>query len=223
MNNDNNNLSKLKLLVNNVQEHLVSSVEASSFPSNTMIPFRTYMFRESLLHRIAELGSTAYNLYNEQNALSGLVITRSILETASILYLLTNKIEKTIESKDLISFSKYLARLSTGSKNKSSDIEAINVLTGIDIWDKKENKIRKLYDDLSEFTHPNYWGNLAIMGEIDRKNNKLNFGKEYGKWKSALNIGITSALIILQISQKIYDEMTEILPELIDVCKLKNM
>ena len=222
-NDNNNNLSKLELLVNNIRENLVSSVKKSSFPSNTMIPFNTVCLRESLLHRISDLGYTAFNLFYEQNVLSGIIITRSILETVSILYLLTEKIEKTIESEDLELFDKYLVRLTEGSKNKSSDFEAINVLSGIDSWAKKEKKIRKMYDDLSEFAHPNWWGNLAIMGKVDRNNYKLDFGKEFRKWESPLKIGIISALIVLQSSEDIYNEMADILPEFIDLCKSKEM
>ena len=222
-NDNNNNLSKLELLVNNIRETLVSSVEASSFPSNTMIPFKTFSLRESLLHRISDLGSTAYNLFYEQNALSGIIITRSILETVSILYLLTDKIEKRIESEDLELFDKYLTRLILGSKNKSSDFEAINVLSGIDSWTIKEKGIRKMYNDLSEFAHPNWWGNLAIMGKIDRNNYKLDFGKEFRKWESPLKIGIISALLVIQSSYDIYNEMADILPQFVELCKSKEM
>lgn len=219
----NDNLSKLKILVNNIQDNLVSSVEASSFPSNTKIPFKTLSLRESLLHRISDLSLTAYDLFYKKNALSGIIITRSILETVSILYSLNDKIEKTIESKDLVSFHEYLLRLMLGSKNKSSDIEAINVLSSIDIWAKENNKIRKLYDDLSEFAHPNWWGNLGIMGNIDRKNYTVNFGKESPKWESALKLGIISALIVLQSSEDIYDKMADVLPKFLELCELKNM
>lgn len=222
-NDNNNNLTKLELLINNIREHLVSSVEASSFPSNTMIPFRTFSLRESLLHRISNLGSNAYDLFYKQNALSGIIIVRSILETVSILYLLTDKIEKAIESNELESFDKYLNRLILGSKNKSTDIKAINVLSGIDSWTKKEKGIRKMYNDLSEFAHPNWWGNLAAMGKVDKDKFRLVLGKENNKWVNLLEIGIISALVVLQSSEDIYNEMADILPQFVDLCKSKEM
>ncbi|RLD17241.1 MAG: hypothetical protein DRI36_04350, partial [Caldiserica bacterium] len=120
-----------------------------------------------------------YSLNNDNHLILAL-ISRSLIEhAASLSYLLKwtqSKLEELSGLEDYEDINKIIENLCEVYKKifygtrffkKEGLVEAVNVLTLIDYLSKEIKDIRKYYDYLSDFVHPNFGSNvLVISGEL---------------------------------------------------------
>lgn len=108
---------------------------------------------------------------------------RSSIETVGILIYLNVKIESVLQGN--LSFdelSKTTSKLMLGSKNESTKLSAINVVTILNKHCEKRYKgISQIYADLSETAHPNYDGVCSGYSHIDEEEYVTHFKNQFSE------------------------------------------
>lgn len=98
--------------------------------------------REALTYRYFEFLNSSYELYKCEKFISGLCISRTALETLSILLFINIKLNKFVNGKDAVALFNFVEKLMIGhssqNTNTSVKVESINVMKFINEVDKKK-------------------------------------------------------------------------------------
>lgn len=121
--------------------------------------YRSMVLRELVYWRLTDLLKQTIVLGQSENHLGAKILLRSSYETLAILIYLNQKIQAVLtETEKFNAFSDLTERLMLGSKDKSTKLESVNILTILEKCDQKYQGIFDLYKSLSESAHPNYAG-----------------------------------------------------------------
>ena len=139
--------------------------------------------REALAYRYFELLNSSYELYKCEKFISGLCLSRTALETLSVLLFINIKLNKFVNGKDVAALFNFTEQLMIGhspkNTNTSVKVKCINVMKCIDEADKKIDNFRSLYDTLSEYSHPNYLGSTEAYSHLSSTDMSVFFSKSY--------------------------------------------
>ena len=160
--------------------------------------------------------SAYFNLSNNYKAE---IIIRSIIESVSLIYYLLSKVEDSIEKKSIEGLDDKLMRLLMGGRLAESKVEAINALTLVDHLSKIAPGVRKFYDDLSEFAHPNWSGSFGSYGTLNEKEIKLELGILKDLNSYPYDIAIHSLIASLELFQIFYNDLAGQIPEFSKLCE----
>jgi hypothetical protein len=204
-------LKKSRELVDVIASSLPNRIEIAGLPLNSKIPFKAVSLRELLFHRAAALAGPAVSLYEAGNMVSGVLLTRALMETVAVLVDLQTKLDSFLETKDEQSLDAFLMRCMFANRyeddGKKDKYYTSSILSFIDRFDKKVEGFRATYDALSEYSHPNWSGLLGSFGSIDQANFIIDFGpKPTGAVKVT---GVTALAATLEVLRLYYDEMPE--------------
>lgn len=122
-------------------------------------PFRCFMLHEVVCWRVHDLMTQSYALHRLGHALGARILLRSGFESLATLVYLNQLTQQVLEGK--LSFHVFSARTSAlllGSRNDTTELKSINILTVLEKCDKRYPGLSKLYADLSESAHPSYEG-----------------------------------------------------------------
>jgi len=145
-------------------------------------PYRSLQLREVVYWRMLDLLDQSFALHKQGYALGARILLRSALETLAILIYLNQRMEKVLAGKvNFLDFSKKTEDLLLGSRNGSTQFNAVNILTVLDECDKKYAGIRKMYDELSESAHPIYEGMSYGYTVIDHKADAVSFTNRWAE------------------------------------------
>ena len=196
----------LKLIVG-IKNNLPEKVT----PTNEKILFKALSLRALLLHRITDLGEAAYKMLNSRTIVPSIILTRAIIESFSVLFFLHNKLKDYSNNKlQLDSFNDEVNNILLGSKNKTTQIEAKNIVTIIQHVNKELDGFEEIYNELCEFTHPNWSGCLGSYGQINKNDYTLYLGKNIQIIDYPLSMCVSVLLGILEDTIQIYDEFAKI-------------
>lgn len=134
-------------------------------------PFRSMSLRETLLWRVHDLLTQSLLLHQQHHALGARILLRSAFEAlATLIYLnlLTQQVLAGVE--DFHEYGNKTSRLLLGSKNKSTELENINIMTVLKHCEMRYPGIGDLYASLSESAHPSYEGMCRGYSWIDYNN-----------------------------------------------------
>jgi hypothetical protein len=133
--------------------------------------YRSLELRETVFWRIQDLLSQSYELHLSHHALGARILLRSALETlATLIYLNQATAAVVAGTQDFHQFSNKTSRLLLGSKNKSTEHEAINIISVFEKCEKAYPGIMSLYAELSESAHPNFEGMCFGYSRVDHEN-----------------------------------------------------
>ena len=139
-------------------------------------PARCLIVRETLFWRMLDLGQQTSQLIQANGVLGALILIRSALETLGLLIHLNDKVEKTLTGElCFLEFEEASKKLLMGSRDKSTSLEAINILTVLEKADRKYRGLAQIHRDLSEIAHPNYAGVMASYAKTDREKFETHF------------------------------------------------
>jgi hypothetical protein len=154
-------LIEIRERLREIKVKLPTHVDASELDTKSRIPFKALCCRAGLIWRIEELGLSSCDNLDKGDVIAGMVLTRSLMETASVLLHLQRMIVRQVENGVEATLDEMITRLLVGTK-VPSPVQAVNVLTMID-----RAGIRNLYDNLSEAAHPNYDGTGGAFSKFD--------------------------------------------------------
>ena len=117
--------------------------------------------------------------------------------------MLNKRISGVREVEQFEGFMNFLTQAAFGSRDKSSNFEALNVLTMLDHLNKKYGISREQHDHLSEYTHPNLKGGLMAYSDIDLNNFRVELGINPGGLP-LVAFGLGDLQLILEIGIEEY-------------------
>jgi hypothetical protein len=142
--------------------------------------FRSLLLREAVFWRLEDVLQQSWLLHTMSHALGARILVRSALETLATLIYLNQLTESVLNgSLNFHAFSDKTGILLSGSRNKTTDHTAINILTVLQKCAKRYDFIEKFYGDLSEAAHPNYEGLIMGYSKPDREKLIENFSNRW--------------------------------------------
>jgi hypothetical protein len=129
--------------------------------------FYLIVARESLLHRVSGLAEDTFSLIDAGRNLGAAILTRSMLETTAVLGFLLRSVEVFERTNDVSVLYGRVAKVVVGSRNgDEGDPVSVHVLDAIRDSDARlpVSGLTHLYENLSEFVHPNWSGLLGTFG-----------------------------------------------------------
>jgi hypothetical protein len=130
--------------------------------------FRSITLRETLLYRAHDLLTQSLKLHQQGYTLGARILLRSAFETTAVLIYLNQMTDKVLKSElDFHDFSLKSEMLLGGSKDGSTDLDNVNIMTCLKHADKRYEGILKLYGSLSETAHPSFEGMMRGYVVID--------------------------------------------------------
>ncbi len=156
-------------------------------------PWRSLLLRATVAWRLHDLLEQSRLLAASNKMLGARILLRSAFETLAVLVYLNKTMRSvTTGTLDFHEFSEKTARLLLGSRDKSTSLESINILTVLKSADKRYPGLEDLYFALSESAHPNYEGMLLGYSKADRQNHVTTFQNQ---WNTLYGSNHGSAII----------------------------
>lgn len=143
-------------------------------------PFRCWLLREAVFWRITDLLTQSHTLYLQEHGLGARILLRSAFETLAVLVRLNQLTKQTIESElSFHEFSRETEKLLLGSKDGSTGLASVNIMTTLGHCEKRYPGLAKLYGILSESAHPNYEGMVAGYSKVDHGERETHFANRW--------------------------------------------
>lgn len=145
-------------------------------------PFRCWMLREAAFWRITDLMTQSYLLHQQGHALGARILLRSGFETLATLIYLNQLTQNVLDGK--LSFHNFGIKTSAlllGSRNNSTSLQSINIITVLEKCDKRYPGLMKLYADLSESAHPSHEGLCKGYSTIDHSEYETVFSNRWAE------------------------------------------
>jgi hypothetical protein len=130
--------------------------------------FRSITLRETLFYRSHDLLTQSLDLHQKTHTLGARILLRSAFEATAVLIYLNQMTDKVLKGDlDFHEFGLKTAMLLTGSKDGSTELANVNIVTVLKHADKRYEGILKLYGILSETAHPSFEGMMRGYVAID--------------------------------------------------------
>lgn len=174
--------------------------------------FRTWLLREATFWRITDLLTQSKKLFDDGHGLGARILLRSGFETLATIVNLNQLISDVLtHSLEFHEFSKKTSVLLLGSRDGSTDLVAINILTILQKCEKRYPGLSKLYGSLSESAHPNSEGLLLGYTQHGSDLYEINFSN---RWMQVYGRSYPDTLILCM--ETFLYEYNEVWPERID-------
>ena len=156
-------------------------------------PFRTLILREALAWRMQDLLEQSLLLSTTGGLLGARILLRSAFETLAVLVYL-NKAMRSVVAGTLNyhDFCTKTSRLLVGSRDQTTSVESINVMSMLQSADKRYPGLNAWYAELSESAHPNYEGVVLGYTRVDHSSQITTFEN---RWRAMYGDTHHSALV----------------------------
>ncbi len=181
------------------------------------LPFKAMFYRDSLLWRIEELGRSALGAYDSGDHVAGIVLTRATIETIAALNALHRLITR-YEGGAVDKLDETLMSMLLGSRVRDDRPDAINILNAVDKLTKTLPDFRKLYDQLSEFAHPNDAGTASSFAVLDMAPLGATYTSRGEQYERRAWLMIECLATSLMLVMPLYKELVEAGPEFARRC-----
>ncbi|MEX0660847.1 MAG: hypothetical protein WEA58_12335 [Balneolaceae bacterium] len=210
-------IEEVEEAINEIESLLPNDFDGKTLSKKSKLPYKLASIYYSYSYRFHAIANSALQLFKFENYLSSAILIRSLMETASVLFLVEERIERNLNSFNCEETDKFLMKILVGGKLKSYEYFAYNCLKAIDKVDgKKYDQFREMYDQLSEFAHPNWAGSAGYFSKIESEGIKI----------FTLNDGIKNPFFILfpfSISITVLidsiNSIKKLMPKFIKICE----
>lgn len=142
--------------------------------------FRCWMLREVVFWRITDLLTQSCVLYQQGHVLGARILLRSAFETLATLIYLNLLIQRVVDGQlDFHEFSKKTSTLLLGSRDNSTTIKSLNIMTILEKCEGRYPELSRLYSILSECAHPSYSGMVEGYSSIDYDEHETHFASRW--------------------------------------------
>ncbi len=180
------------------------TVYAGSYTLKSKLPWKADSIRELLFHRVTDIANSALGLVQNNSRVPAVMLVRSLMETTAMVYSLHLKTNTFLSDSNEIDFDDFLMKALLGSRDETTDITSVNILTMIDKVNREFDGFRAMYDGLCEYTHPNWRGVMLSYSQIDRDNFTTHLGPVPTEPASGVLLGPFVAS--LSIFKDVYDQ-----------------
>ncbi len=214
-----NNSEKIDKMINEMKIQLTNKVDHFHYSKIAKIPFKVHSFIEIMNLRMIDFSESAQTLLNNNQIVPAIPLIRSLFENVAITNRIVSAVKSSLQNNKLTDdFDNLITKIEFGTRY-SEDIVSINVLTQIDKLDKQFKGLRKHYDSLCEFTHPNWDGVEGSYSELDKINNCTYVQKTITKEHSLTIFFKTCFLLIISIFSGSAIWLRKNLPEFAELCE----
>lgn len=139
-------------------------------------PTRCIVVREAFFWRMHDIGRQFVSCVEAEHTLGALMLLRGALETLALAIYDNDKIAKVVTGElAFLDFEEATKKVLMGSKDKSTSIGAVNILTALAKAAEKYPNLQQMHQDLSEVIHPNFAGVTGAYSTVDRENFETRF------------------------------------------------
>jgi len=176
---------------------LPERIQAAATSRTSMLPYKALAVRELLLHRVSALATAAVELFDSERTVPAVVLTRAVVEAVAVCYALHDRVERFLVDRSMKDLDDFLVRSLVGARNYSEMPTATNVMTFINQATKTIPQFRSVYDNLCEYTHPNWAGTMGSFGEVDKESLDLKLGPNTRTLAFASGVSALSGSLML--------------------------
>lgn len=209
-------LDELESIARKCQAHITQSlpegVDRLAFPNlKSITPYAAVCYREAQYCRFEELCRAACDLFERNDVVAANICVRAMLETSSSIWYLMELLQKEVREGLSGNAHKKIVQLLLGQRlePETNLPVSINILTIIDHADRKLPGLRKNYDRLSEFAHPNWSGALGAYGDRDDETHITWFRPTKASLEYPKRIGLSLMVLTMQMIEDAYNEVLE--------------
>jgi hypothetical protein len=190
--------------------------------------WKTAVTYQCLVRRTVETADGLLLGWNAGNIITAVTMARSLIETASLVFDLTEGLEKAVKNKNLHAFDDLVNKRLLGTRDESllkqgAGYAAANVLTFIDKLDRFDQTLhkgkpgaRKRYDQLSGFVHPNYHGVVHLYGELNIEKHTMKFGTNEAR-RNELLVVVGKGLAVVGIVELCRRKVIGLIPAIYSI------
>lgn len=179
-------------------------------------------YAQGLTFRTVALAEGVCSLWNSENGLAAVILGRSLVETAGMAWSFWDDLKNATATGRLkniddvamsYTFSTRWPKFAEGIPPTPSIMNLIDRLDRTLFRDKKAKHVRKVYDDLSEFAHPNWIGTVGFFGDLDTQKYEMKFDPKGLMPERLLSdiIACAGSITIIELS---LDHITETIPQI---------
>ena len=209
-------LDELLQVARKCQAHITQSrpegVDPLAFPNlKSKTPYTAVVFRDAQYCRFEELCRAACDLFERGDVVAANICVRAMLETASSIWYLMELLQKEVNQGLSGSAHAKIVQLLLGQRSDTDSglPQSKNILSILDHADKKLPGLRKNYDRLSEFAHPNWSGALGTYGDREDKTLITWFRPTEKSLEYPKRIGLSLFILTIQMVEESYNEILD--------------
>ena len=212
-------IEEIRIGLAELEDGLPTDLKASAVSETAKLPFKALSCRAVLAWRFVEISRSVMRCVDEARTASAAVLTRAALETGGAAWYLNDRLRRALDTGAVGNTDYYLMRLLLGSKTPQEMPPPINVLSFVDKVDKHVNGVRRHYDVLSEFAHPNWSGAMYLYCT----NNSAERACSFGPKDEAITNTNTRIFAVLSgtilIFKAVFEEIDRAMPEFVQLCE----
>jgi len=199
-----------------MSKNLPSVVDPMTISRSAKIPYKALSFRHAIHHRVVDLGEIAARQYSSGKTVAANILTRSIVESVALLYLMIKKMKQVVAEQRVGEFDDFMMKALFGCRDTGRQVEAVNALTAIDQVERESPGIRSVYDGLCEIAHPNWDGTSYAYGELDLSNGVLRLSPKY---QENIRSGLPGLVGTMELFTSCDREFSEIFASFVVLCE----
>jgi hypothetical protein len=229
---------RILMLMNEIRESLAllesnlpRQVDGYALSSQSKLPWKVLLYRGALVWRIVELGRSAFESFESDRLVSGIVLTRAAVEVSAAAWFLCAKVQGVVDSNAVADVDDYLMKLSMGTATgwpEDSSPGAVTMPRPVKVGKMLEQAEKDIegfshqYGLLSEYAHPNWAGTVLLYSDTDKQTAVTDFGRNMRKAENAKVIGAGNLSVALKMFASRYDRISDLLPEFIRICEVQH-
>ncbi|MDM8160830.1 DUF5677 domain-containing protein [Labilibaculum sp. K2S] len=188
-------INVVKTIIEDLKVNSLDKIDHFSLSRIDKLPLKVQSFIEVISRRMIDFSESIVILLESNHIIPAIPLIRAIIENLAI----TNKVfvsfDKSISNNQLTDdFDEDITKIILGTRY-SEEYKSTNILNYIDKLDKEINGIRKYYDSLCEYTHPNWNGVEGAYSISDYNSNVTEITKVINKEHDLTNYFIGCFLL----------------------------
>jgi hypothetical protein len=173
-------LDSANSLIAQLSDKRLGVVSPAGNPITPKVVWEIQNYEQLAIHRVIDLCDGVIQSWEAGRPVISFILTRAICENAAAIYDIADRIKSLVESKQFLDIHNTIVNRLLGGRVKEADLKVPNILGAIDKAMAYQPGFRTMYDDLSEFAHPNYSGMLGLYGHIDKERIELRVDRTKG-------------------------------------------
>jgi hypothetical protein len=193
---------------------LPDSVSVVALGVRSKAPYKVLSIREALIWRTEELARGAHQMLKQGDFASAIILTRAVIESTAVMARLAQEVLGRGKATDAQLDETLMKLLMAWKMPGEGELPApINILTLVDQLDKRiGGGVRRAYDFLSEFAHPNWNGVRGLFSKTDREAHVTYFGRVHDGDERLTGHVLSPLAASLGIFELDYEALSEVMP-----------
>lgn len=213
-------VDRVNAVVTRLREQLVDRIKIQEPDSGFRVSNMVRVYNQSFLRRCLHFAEAGALDFRSGYGLAAITMARCIYETVACYLDFANKLEALLATDDLQKIHDFVHNSSFATRAEhligiagTEDVRATSILTQIDRMKKIRDEIRREYDHLCEFTHPNAFGACQYFGNHDAKTDVVTFSS-VGHFPDEDCRWVMVATHLLEHFKEVFDRVERALPAL---------